>query len=169
MRSVFPPRSYNMYLLLTTPVALFLLIYGIYKWLKRQSEREKEFWNEQKIYGHPVSLKIYGWLKAVLVLIILGGIMLILVSLAYGQVPTLRDFSNPKFRWAACGAAFFILIQCASLGLIRLIRHIGTFNTGKVVLFCSFCSSEQSPPYCLPESVSRRFDGKRIDFIFKRS
>ena len=28
MRSVFPPRSYNMYLLLTTPVALFLLIYG---------------------------------------------------------------------------------------------------------------------------------------------
>ena len=45
-----------MYLLLTTPVALFLLIYGIYKWLKRQSEREKEFWNEQKIYGHPVSL-----------------------------------------------------------------------------------------------------------------
>ena len=74
-----------MYLLLTTPVALFLLIYGIYKWLKRQSEREKEFWNEQKIYGHPVSLKIYGWLKAVLVLIILGGIMLILVSLAYGQ------------------------------------------------------------------------------------
>ena len=48
MRSVFPPRSYNMYLLLTTPVALFLLIYGIYKWLKRQSEREKEFWNEQK-------------------------------------------------------------------------------------------------------------------------
>ena len=135
MRSVFPPRSYNMYLLLTTPVALFLLIYGIYKWLKRQSEREKEFWNEQKIYGHPVSLKIYGWLKAVLVLIILGGIMLILVSLAYGQVPTLRDFSNPKFRWAACGAAFFIIVQCASLGLIRLIRHIGTFNTGKVVLF----------------------------------
>lgn len=58
-----PPRSYNMYLLLTTPVALFLLIYGIYKWLKRHSEREKEFWNEQKIYGHPVSLKIYGWLK----------------------------------------------------------------------------------------------------------
>ena len=89
-----------MYLLLTTPVALFLLIYGIYKWLKRQSEREKEFWNEQKTYGHPVSLQIYGWLKAVLVLIILGGIMLILVSLAYGQVPTLRDFSNPKFRWA---------------------------------------------------------------------
>lgn len=71
MKSVFPPRSYNMYLLLTTPVALFLLIYGIYKWLKRQSEREKEFWNEQKTYGHPVSLKIYGWLKAVLVLIIL--------------------------------------------------------------------------------------------------
>ena len=125
MRSVFPPRSYNMYLLLTTPVALFLLIYGIYKWLKRHSEREKEFWNEQKIYGHPVSLKIYGWLKAVLVLIILGGIMLILVSLAYGQVPTLRDFSNPKFRWAACGAAFFIIVH----------RHIGTFNTGKVVLF----------------------------------
>ena len=135
MRSVFPPRSYNMYLLLTTPVALYLLIYGIYKWLKRQSEREKEFWNEQKTYGHPVSLQIYGWLKAVLVLIILGGIMLILVSLAYGQVPTLRDFSNPQFRWAACGATFFILIQCASLGLIRLIRHIGTFNTGKVVLF----------------------------------
>lgn len=140
-----------MYLLLTTPVALFLLIYGIYKWLKRHSEREKEFWNEQKIYGHPVSLKIYGWLKAVLVLIILGGIMLILVSLAYGQVPTLRDFSNPKFRWAACGAAFFIIVQCASLGLIRLIRHIGT----PAKSCCSFCSSEQSPPYCLPESASQ--------------
>ena len=95
-----------MYLLLTTPVALFLLIYGIYKWLKRQSERVKDFWNEQKIYGHPVSLKFYGWLKAVLVLIILGGIMLILVSLAYGQVPTLRDgtFNTGKV------VLFFLLI-----------------------------------------------------------
>ena len=74
-------------------------------------------------------------MKAVLFLIAIGGVMLILVSLVYGQVPTWRDFSNRKFLWAVCGAGFFIIVQFGSLGLIRLIRHVGKFNTGKVILF----------------------------------
>ena len=124
-----------MYLLLSTPAALILLIYGIYKWIMRQSDREKEFWIDQKVYGHPASLKLYALMKVLLLLIAIGGIMLILVSLAYGQVPTWRDFSNRKFLWAVCGASFFIIVQFGSLGLIRLIRHVGKFNTGKVFLF----------------------------------
>ena len=101
----------------------------------RQSNREKEFWIDQKVYGHPASLKFYALMKAVLFLIAIGGVMLILVSLVYGQVPTWRDFSNKKFLWAVCGADFFIIVQFGSLGLIRLIRHVGKFNTGKVILF----------------------------------
>ena len=124
-----------MYIILTTPVALILLVYGIYKWIMRQSDREKEFWIDQKVYGHPASLKLYALMKVLLLLIAIGGIMLILVSLAYGQVPTWRDFSNRKFLWAVCGASFFIIVQFGSLGLIRLIRHVGKFNTGKVFLF----------------------------------
>ena len=91
-----------MYIILTTPVALILLVYGIYKCIMRQSDREKEFWIDQKVYG---------------------------------QVPTWRDFSNKKFLWAVCGAGFFIIVQFGSLGLIWLIRHVGKFNTGKVILF----------------------------------
>jgi len=124
-----------MYILLSTPAAFILLVYSIYKWIMRQSDREKEFWIDQKVYGHPVSLKLYALIKAVLFLIAIGGVMLILVSLAYGQVPTWRDFSNKKFLWAVCGARFFIIVQFGSLGLIRLIRHVGKFNTGKVFLF----------------------------------
>lgn len=124
-----------MYLLLSTPAALILLIYGIYKWIMRQSDREKEFWIDQKVYGHPASLRLYALMKALLFLIAIGGVMLILVSLAYGQVPTWRDFSNKKFLWAVCGASFFIIVQFGSLGLIWLIRHVGKFNTGKVFLF----------------------------------
>ena len=101
----------------------------------RQSNREKEFWIDQKVYGHPISLKLYALMKAVLFLIAIGGVMLILVSLVYGQVPTWRDFSNKKFLWAVCGASFFIIVQFGSLGLIWLIRHVGKFNTGKVILF----------------------------------
>ena len=88
-----------MYILLSTPAAFILLVYSIYKWIMRQSDREKEFWIDQKVYGHPVSLKLYALIKAVLFLIAIGGIMLILVSLVYGQVPTWRDFSNKKFLW----------------------------------------------------------------------
>ena len=124
-----------MYIILTTPVALILLVYGIYKWIMRQSDREKEFWIDQKVYGHPTSLKLYALMKVLLLLIAIGGIMLILVSLAYGQVPTLRDFSSRKFLWAVCGAGFFIIVQFGSLGLIWLIRHVGKFNSGKVILF----------------------------------
>lgn len=107
-----------MYILLSTPVALILLVYSIYKWIMRQSDREKEFWIDQKVYGHPVSLKLYALMKAVLFLIAIGGAMLILVSLAYGQVPTWRDFSNRKFLRAVCGAGFFIIVQFGPLGLI---------------------------------------------------
>ena len=124
-----------MYILLSTLVALILLVYGIYKWIMRQSNREKEFWIDKKVYGHPVSLKFYALMKAVLFLIAIGGVMLILVLLAYGQVPTWRDFSNKKFLWAVCGVGFFIIVQFGSLGVIWLIRHVGKFNTGKVILF----------------------------------
>ncbi len=124
-----------MYILLSTPAAFILLVYSIYKWIMRQSDREKEFWIDQKVYGHLISLKLYALMKAVLFLIAIGGVMLILVSLVYGQVPTWRDFSNKKFLWAVCGASFFIIVQFGSLGLIRLIRHVGKFNTGKVFLF----------------------------------
>ena len=51
------------------------------------------------------------------------------------QVPTWRDFSNRKFLRAVCGAGFFIIVQFGPLGLIWLIRHVGKFNTGKVILF----------------------------------
>ena len=83
-----------MYILLSTPAAFILLVYSIYKWIMRQSDREKEFWIDQKVYGHPVSLKLYALMKAVLFLIAIGGVMLILVSLVYGQVPTWRNFSK---------------------------------------------------------------------------
>ena len=124
-----------MYIILTTPVALILLVYSIYKWIMRQSDREKEFWIDQKVYGHPASLKLYALMKAVLFLIAIGGVMLILFSLVYGQVPTWRDFSNRKFFRAVCGAGFFIIVQFGSPGLIRLVRHVGKFNIGKVILF----------------------------------
>ena len=101
----------------------------------RQSDREKEFWIDQKVYGHPASLRLYALMKALLFLIAIGGVMLILVSLVYGQVPTWRDFSNRKFLWAVCGAGFFVIVQFGSLGVIWLIRHVGKFNTGKVILF----------------------------------
>ena len=129
------PRIKNMYIILTTPVALILLVYSIYKWIMRQSDREKEFWIDQKVYGHPASLKLYALMKAVLFLIAIGGVMLILFSLVYGQVPTWRDFSNRKFFRAVCGAGFFIIVQFGSPGLIRLVRHVGKFNIGKVILF----------------------------------
>ncbi len=129
------PRIKNMYIILTTPVALILLVYSIYKWIMRQSNREKEFWIDQKVYGHPISLKLYALMKAVLFLIAIGGVMLILFSLVYGQVPTWRDFSNRKFFRAVCGAGFFIIVQFGSPGLIRLVRHVGKFNIGKVILF----------------------------------
>ena len=45
-----------MYIILTTPVALTLLVYGIYKWIMRQSDREKEFWIDQKVYGRPCTV-----------------------------------------------------------------------------------------------------------------
>ena len=61
-----------MYIILTTPVALILLVYGIYKWIMRQSNREKEFWNNQKVCGHLASLKLYALMKAVLFLIAIG-------------------------------------------------------------------------------------------------
>ena len=32
-----------MYILLSTPAAFILLVYSIYKWIMRQSDREKEF------------------------------------------------------------------------------------------------------------------------------
>ena len=83
-----PARIDIMYILLSTPAALILLVYSIYKWIMRQSDREKEFWIDQKVYGHPASLKFYALLKALLVLIAIGGIMLIMVSLIYGGVPT---------------------------------------------------------------------------------
>ena len=108
-----------MYILLSTPAAFILLVYSIYKWIMRQSDREKEFWIDQKVYGHPVSLRLYALMKAVLFLIAIGGVMLILVSLVYGQVPTWRDFSNKKFLWAVCGASFFIIVQFGSLVRLR--------------------------------------------------
>lgn len=86
-----------MYILLSTPAAFILLVYSIYKWIMRQSDREKEFWLIRKYTDIPSRLKLYALMKAVLFLIAIGGVMLILVSLVYGQVPTWRDFSNKKF------------------------------------------------------------------------
>ena len=86
----------------------------------RQSDREKEFWIDQKVYGHPVSLKLYALMKAVLFLIAIGGVMLILVSLVYGQVPTWRDFSNKKFLWLYAVPAFSSLCSSGLWDSIRI-------------------------------------------------
>ena len=101
-----------MYILLSTPAAFILLVYSIYKWIMRQSDREKEFWIDQKVYGHPVSLKLYALMKAVLFLIAIGGVMLILVSW--------RSHADSGFIgiWSSSDLAGF-LQQKISLGGLR--------------------------------------------------
>ncbi len=106
---------------------IFFIIYGIYKWCIRQSDKEKEFWWDQKNLRGGRGISIYNIAKGFLLLVAIAGGMLILVSLIYGQVPTWHDFGDKKFPWAVLGAGFF--------GVIFLIKYASKHNVGKIVLF----------------------------------
>lgn len=124
-----------MYIILSTPVAAIIIIYAIYKWLKRKSDQEKEFWWDQKHLRGGRGCKIYAAAKAILLLIAIVGIMLIVVSLAYGQVPRLHDLSNEKFLTTLLGASFLVLTQLGFFGLIYLLKRASRLNLGKIILF----------------------------------
>lgn len=124
-----------MYIIMTTPIAVCVIVYAIYKWIMRQSAREKEFWWDQKHLRGGRGCRLYAIVKAILLFVAIAGAMLIGVSLIYGQVPTLRDFTNEKFQIAFLGAGFLIFIQLAPLGMIHLLKHVSKLNLGKVILF----------------------------------
>jgi hypothetical protein len=124
-----------MYFLIPTPILIFFIIYGIYKWCMRQSDREKEFWWDQKNLRGGRGISMYNIAKGFLLLVAIAGGMLILVSLIYGQVPTWHDFGNKKFLWAVLGAGFLGIMQFGFFGVIFLIKYASKHNIGKIVLF----------------------------------
>lgn len=124
-----------MFIIASTPLAVIIIIYAICKWLKRQSNREKEFWCDQKNLRGAQGCKLYAFAKAILLLIAMAGALLIVVSLAYGQVPRLHDLTNEKFQLAFLGAAILLFLQLIPFGLIYLIKRASKRNLGKVILF----------------------------------
>jgi len=122
------------------PVLIIIIIYGIYKWCMRQSDKEKEFWWDQKNLRGGHGVLMYNIAKGFLLLVAIAGGMLILVSLAYGKVPNLHDLSNKKFLVAFLGANFLAIMQFGFFGFIYFIKKAEKHNTGKMVLFFSLIS-----------------------------
>lgn len=96
-----------MFIIVSTPVAVIIIIYAICKWLKRQSYREKEFWWDQQNLRGGQGCKLYAIAKAILLLIAIAGALLIVVSLAYGQVPACttsptKNSKSPSSEQPSC-------------------------------------------------------------------
>ena len=126
-----------MILIVTIPVVILFVVYKIFKWLMRQSHTEREFWWDQKHLRGGRGCWIYNMIKGFLLLICIAGGLLILVSLTYGQVPTLHDLGKEKFIVSFLGAGFLALMQIGFFGLIFFIKKASKHNTGKIILFFS--------------------------------
>lgn len=124
-----------MYIILTTPVAVCVIIYSIYKWIMRHSDREKEFWREQKNLHGGRGCKVYAVAKAILAFVAIAGFMFIMVSVLNGETPRLRDLTSAKFQIALLGVSFLSLTQIAFFGLIYMLKRASKCNLGKVILF----------------------------------
>jgi hypothetical protein len=116
-------------------ICAFIIINRIYHFLRKQSNREKNFWWEQKHLRGGKHCRLYTAAKALLLLIAIAGLLLILISLAYGQTPRLHDLTNPKFQTALLGAAVLLLLQLLPLAIIHLIKRAAKPNFGKIILF----------------------------------
>jgi hypothetical protein len=114
---------------------IFIILHRIYHFLRKQSNREKNFWWEQKHLRGGKHCHLYTAAKALLLLIAIAGVLLILISLAYGQTPRFHDLTNPKCQTAILGAGFLIFIQLTPLGLIRLLKYASKLNLGRIILF----------------------------------
>lgn len=94
------------------------ILYKIYRYAMRKSEQEKIYWADRKMCGCNFSCKIYSVFKVVLLLMAIGCGLYLIVSLAYGQTPTFRDFSNPKFQEMFFGVGFLAMIQLGIFGFV---------------------------------------------------
>ena len=93
---------------------LFLICYGFYRlcrFTKRQTDREKTYWQDQKRFGSPIAYKIYTAVKVFLATVIIAAVTYIFIALAYGDCPTFTDLTNPKFQETALGVGIILLLQ----------------------------------------------------------
>ena len=104
---------------------LFLICYGFYRlcrFTRRQADREKTYWQDQKRFGNPIAYKIYTAVKVFLTTVIIAAVTYIFIALAYGGCPTLTDLTNPKFQETALGVGIILLPQIGFYGFYYLSR-----------------------------------------------
>lgn len=109
-------------LVITVIMIIAYILYRIYCFAMRQSAREEEFWNNRKIFYNDIFTRIYAIAKIVLLIIVIFCVILLSVTLAYGQTPTLRDFRNPKFLELLLGASILAIPQCGIIWLYRRLK-----------------------------------------------
>ena len=105
---------------------LFLISYGFYRlcrFTRRQADREKTYWQDQKRFGKPIAYKIYTAVKVFLATVIIAAVTYIFIALAYGGGPTLTDLTNPKFQETALGVGIILLPQIGTLILYCLLKR----------------------------------------------
>ena len=105
---------------------LFLICYVFYRlcrFTRRQADREKTYWQDQKRFGNPIAYKIYTAVKVFLATVIIAAVTYIFIALAYGGCPTLTDLTNPKFQETALGVGIILLPQIGTLILYCLLKR----------------------------------------------
>lgn len=115
--------------------AIVYILYRIYRYAMQQSQREKEFWEDRRVYRNDFFTKLYAILKIILLFVAITAGLFVFVSLANGHTPPLRDFSDPKSRELILGAGFLLLVQIGVFGLIALARKGMKFEKMEVILF----------------------------------
>ncbi len=124
-----------MFFLFSTPIALFILLLAFCKWISGLSQREKQFWNEQEIYGNTIAIKLYKVVKFVLAAFAAVEILAIFIVPAYGKIPTITSLTDPEFLKILLGIAIMLVPQIGIFFLIRLIKRLNGSNNGKIILF----------------------------------
>ena len=105
---------------------LFLLCYGFHclnRFTRRQADREKTYWQDQKRFGNPIAYKIYTAVKVILTVVIITAVTYIFIALAYGGSPVLPDLTNPKFQETALGVGIILLPQIGIIILYCLLKR----------------------------------------------
>jgi hypothetical protein len=105
---------------------LFLICYGFYRlcrFTRRQADREKTYWQDQKRFGKPIAYKIYTAVKVFLATVIIAAVTYIFIALAYGGCPTFTDLTNLKFRESALGVGIILLPQIGIIILYCLLKR----------------------------------------------
>jgi hypothetical protein len=105
---------------------LFLICYGFYRlcrFTRRQADREKTYWQDQKRFGKPIAYKIYTAVKVFLATVIIAAVTYIFIALAYGGCPTLTDLTNHKFQETSLGVGIILLPQIGTLILYCLLKR----------------------------------------------